>query len=77
MHLRARLHVPPPALGGRPGEAPGPLLLGTDNAPPAPAGDELPKTGVGQDLLPLGATGAFLLVAGAAGPWWARRRPQN
>ncbi|MEU1179213.1 LPXTG cell wall anchor domain-containing protein [Streptomyces sp. NPDC005820] len=54
-----------------------PLLLGTDNAPAAPGGDELPKTGVGRDLLPLGATGVSLLVAGTAGLWWARRRPQD
>ncbi|MFG2571350.1 LPXTG cell wall anchor domain-containing protein [Streptomyces sp. NPDC048481] len=52
-----------------------PLLLGTDNAPAAPGGDELPKTGVGRDVVPLGAAGASLLAAGAAGLWWSRRRP--
>ncbi|MDX2593386.1 hypothetical protein PV343_14230 [Streptomyces sp. WI03-4A] len=50
-----------------------PLLLGTDNKPAAPGGDELPKTGVGRDVLPLGATGAALVAAGAAGVWWSRR----
>ncbi|WP_416980841.1 LPXTG cell wall anchor domain-containing protein [Streptomyces sp. T028] len=54
-----------------------PLLLGTDNAPAAPGGDELPKTGAEQDLLPLGATGLTLLAAGTAGLWWTRRRPQS
>ncbi|MFF5188132.1 hypothetical protein ACFY30_30995 [Streptomyces sp. NPDC000345] len=54
-----------------------PLLLGTDNSPAAPSGDELPRTGVGRDLLPLGATGVSLLVAGTAGLWWARRRPES
>ena len=43
-----------------------PLLLGTDNKPVAPGGDELPKTGVGRDVLPLGA----------AGLWWSQRRPK-
>ncbi|MFC9277750.1 hypothetical protein [Streptomyces collinus] len=50
-----------------------PLLLGTDNKPAAPGGDELPRTGVGRDVLPLGATGAALVAAGAAGVWWSRR----
>ncbi|MFJ3229683.1 hypothetical protein [Streptomyces sp. NPDC086787] len=53
-----------------------PLLLGTDNKPVAPGGDELPRTGVGRDVLPLGATGAALIAAGAAGLWWARRQPR-
>ncbi|MEV6948629.1 LPXTG cell wall anchor domain-containing protein [Streptomyces sp. NPDC051172] len=53
-----------------------PLLLGTDNKPVAPAGgSELPKTGVGRDVLPLGAAGASLVAAGAAGLWWSSRRP--
>ncbi|MET9500761.1 hypothetical protein ABZY42_03305 [Streptomyces sp. NPDC006622] len=53
-----------------------PLLLGTDNAPVAPDGGELPRTGApGRDVLPLGAAGAALLAAGAAGLWWSRRRP--
>ncbi|MFF4354318.1 LPXTG cell wall anchor domain-containing protein [Streptomyces sp. NPDC001530] len=52
-----------------------PLLLGTDNKPVAPGGDQLPKTGAGSDMLPLGAAGAALISAGAAGLWWARRRP--
>jgi LPXTG-motif cell wall-anchored protein len=52
-----------------------PLLLGTDNKPVAPGGSELPKTGVGRDLLPLGAAGATLMAAGAAGLWWSTRRP--
>lgn len=52
-----------------------PLLLGTDNKPVAPGGSELPKTGVGRDILPLGAAGATLLAAGAAGLWWSSRRP--
>lgn len=49
-----------------------PLLLGTDNTPVAPG--ELPRTGAGRDLLPLGAAGVGLLAAGAAGLWWAGRR---
>ena len=53
-----------------------PLLLGTDNKPVAPGGGkELPKTGVGRDVLPLGAAGAALITAGAAGLWWTSRRP--
>ncbi|MFK4146426.1 hypothetical protein [Streptomyces sp. NPDC004065] len=52
-----------------------PLLLGTDNKPAAPGGDELPRTGVGRDVLPLGAAGAALIAAGAAGLWWSRYRP--
>ncbi|MGW3119015.1 LPXTG cell wall anchor domain-containing protein [Streptomyces sp. NPDC001107] len=53
-----------------------PLLLGTDNKPVAPGGGkELPKTGVGRDVLPLGAAGASLIAAGAAGLWWSSRRP--
>ncbi|CAM5390329.1 MULTISPECIES: LPXTG cell wall anchor domain-containing protein [Streptomyces] len=51
-----------------------PLLLGTDNKPVAPGADELPKTGLGRDVLPLGAAGAALLAAGAAGLWWSRLR---
>ncbi|MFF4396888.1 LPXTG cell wall anchor domain-containing protein [Streptomyces sp. NPDC001480] len=54
-----------------------PLLLGTDNKPVGPAGDQLPKTGAGRDVLPLGAAGGALIAAGAAGMWWARRRPQG
>ncbi|MER6343026.1 hypothetical protein ACWC10_05265 [Streptomyces sp. NPDC001595] len=51
-----------------------PLLLGTDNKPVAPGGDELPRTGVAREaLLPLGAAGAALVAAGAAGVWWTRR----
>jgi len=52
-----------------------PLLLGTDNQPVAPDGDELPQTGPG--VLPLGAAGAALLTAGAAGLWWSQRRPRQ
>jgi LPXTG-motif cell wall-anchored protein len=52
-----------------------PLLLGTDNKPVAPGGSQLPKTGVGRDVLPLGAAGATLIAAGAAGLWWSSRRP--
>ncbi|MGW2957969.1 LPXTG cell wall anchor domain-containing protein [Streptomyces sp. NPDC001220] len=51
-----------------------PLLLGTDNKPVGPGGDQLPKTGAGGDVLPLGAAGAALIAAGAAGVWWSRRR---
>ncbi|MDN3022894.1 hypothetical protein [Streptomyces sp. S.PB5] len=54
-----------------------PLLLGTDNQPVAPGGDELPKTGPVRDLLPAGAAGAALLAAGAAGLWWSARRPRQ
>ncbi|WP_306323077.1 MULTISPECIES: hypothetical protein [unclassified Streptomyces] len=56
-----------------------PLLLGTENKPAAPAGDkggaeeELPSTGVRDDVLPLGAVGAALIAAGGAGLWWTRR----
>ncbi|WP_435613671.1 hypothetical protein [Streptomyces sp. bgisy159] len=52
-----------------------PLLLGTDNKPVAPDGDELAKTGFEREVLPLGAAGAALLTAGVAGMWWTRRRP--
>ncbi|GAA1415595.1 hypothetical protein GCM10009601_05580 [Streptomyces thermospinosisporus] len=52
-----------------------PLLLGTDNEPVSPGADELPKTGPVRELLPLGAAGASLLAAGAAGLWWSLRRP--
>uniref|UniRef100_UPI002A834DCF LPXTG cell wall anchor domain-containing protein n=1 Tax=Streptomyces sp. CRN 30 TaxID=3075613 RepID=UPI002A834DCF len=60
-----------------------PLLLGTDNSPVAPGGDEpapgqtgeLPRTGPADRILPLGAAGAALVSAGAAGLWWTRRRP--
>ncbi|MFF7753746.1 LPXTG cell wall anchor domain-containing protein [Streptomyces sp. NPDC007971] len=51
-----------------------PLLLGTDNKPVAPGGDELPKTGVGREVLPLGAAGVALIAVGAAGVWWSQRR---
>ncbi|GGX13333.1 hypothetical protein GCM10010321_29870 [Streptomyces chartreusis] len=55
-----------------------PLLLGTDNKPVAPGPDELPKTGLGRDVLPLGAAGAALIAAGAAGLWWSQlRRPRR
>ncbi|MFF7451135.1 MULTISPECIES: LPXTG cell wall anchor domain-containing protein [unclassified Streptomyces] len=55
-----------------------PLLLGTDNQPVGPGGEkeELPKTGPDRDVLPLGAAGAALLTAGAAGLWWSTRRPR-
>lgn len=52
-----------------------PLLLGTDNKPVAPGGDQLPRTGPARDVLPLGAVGLTLVAAGAAGVWWSRRRP--
>ncbi|MFC9682210.1 hypothetical protein [Streptomyces sp. NPDC056948] len=57
-----------------------PLLLGTDNKPvspggkKSPGGKELAETGPARDLLPLGAAGASLLAAGAAGMWWSSRR---
>ncbi|MFD3587554.1 LPXTG cell wall anchor domain-containing protein [Streptomyces sp. NPDC058683] len=51
-----------------------PLLLGTDNKPVGPGGDQLPKTGAGSDVLPLGLAGAALIAAGAAGVWWSQRR---
>jgi LPXTG-motif cell wall-anchored protein len=54
-----------------------PLLLGTDNKPVAPGGDQLPKTGAGTDALPLGMAGAALMSAGAAGLWWVSRRPRQ
>ncbi|MFE6484535.1 LPXTG cell wall anchor domain-containing protein [Streptomyces sp. NPDC057757] len=54
-----------------------PLLLGTDNTPVAPGGDTLPKTGGESGVLPLGAAGAALLSAGAAGLWWVQRRPRR
>ncbi|WP_031476839.1 LPXTG cell wall anchor domain-containing protein [Streptomyces bicolor] len=54
-----------------------PLLLGTDNTPVAPGADELPKTGLGRDVLPLGAAGATLIAAGTAGLWWSQRRPRR
>ncbi|MEU6392729.1 hypothetical protein [Streptomyces sp. NPDC046939] len=64
-----------------------PLLLGTENKPASPAGDQgggkakgedhktLPSTGAGRDVLPLGATGAALIAAGGAGLWWSSRKP--
>ena len=52
-----------------------PLLLGTDNKPVAPGGDELPKTGVGRDLLPLGAAGLARSWRARRGLWWSQRRP--
>ncbi|WP_413757254.1 hypothetical protein [Streptomyces sp. MMBL 11-3] len=66
-----------------------PLLLGTDNTPVTPGGDEaggggsgdgsggeeLPRTGPADQVLPLGAVGAALISAGAAGLWWTQRRP--
>ncbi|MFD7136967.1 hypothetical protein [Streptomyces sp. NPDC059894] len=54
-----------------------PLLLGTDNTPVGPGGDELPRTGPGREVVPLGAAGAALLAAGAAGLWWSQRRPAD
>jgi hypothetical protein len=60
-----------------------PLLLGTDNQPVGPGGDaaegeeELPRTGPADLLVPLGAAGAALMAAGAAGAWWVSRRPQS
>ncbi|SDO43175.1 hypothetical protein SAMN04487981_110343 [Streptomyces sp. cf386] len=54
-----------------------PLLLGTDNTPVAPGADELPRTGLGRDVLPLGAAGAMLIAAGAAGLWWSQRPPRQ
>ncbi|MGP4049642.1 LPXTG cell wall anchor domain-containing protein [Streptomyces sp. 2A115] len=54
-----------------------PLLLGTDNSPVTPGSDELPKTGPADKVLPLGAAGAALISAGAAGLWWTHRRPQR
>ncbi|MFE9449360.1 LPXTG cell wall anchor domain-containing protein [Streptomyces sp. NPDC006739] len=54
-----------------------PLLLGTDNKPAAPGGDQLPRTGVDGDVLPLGAAGAALIAAGTAGLWWTRRRQET
>ncbi|MFI0240067.1 hypothetical protein [Streptomyces sp. NPDC016845] len=64
-----------------------PLLLGTENKPASPAGDQsgggegdgeeetLPSTGAGRDVLPLGAAGAALIAAGGAGLWWSSRKP--
>ncbi|MFF8943151.1 hypothetical protein ACF1A5_12935 [Streptomyces sp. NPDC014864] len=54
-----------------------PLLLGTDNEPVAPGGDQLARTGAGRDVLPLGAAAAALVAAGAAGLWWSRGRPRD
>ena len=54
-----------------------PLLLGTDNKPVAPGGDRLPRTGPGTEAVPLGMAGAALMSAGAAGLWWAGRRPRR
>ncbi|MFB8249282.1 LPXTG cell wall anchor domain-containing protein [Streptomyces sp. NPDC055952] len=51
-----------------------PLLLGTDNEPAGPGAEELPRTGPADAVLPLGAAGAALCAAGAAGLWWSRRR---
>ncbi|MBW8703403.1 hypothetical protein MBT84_27790 [Streptomyces sp. MBT84] len=53
-----------------------PLLLGTDNTPVGPGGDELPRTGADERVLPLGAAGATLIAAGGAGLWVTRRRPR-
>nr|WP_307540429.1 hypothetical protein [Streptomyces sp. V3I8] len=38
-------------------------------------GEELPRTGPTDQVLPLGAVGAALICAGAAGLWWTQRRP--
>ncbi|MGJ5896972.1 LPXTG cell wall anchor domain-containing protein [Streptomyces niveiscabiei] len=54
-----------------------PLLLGTDNKPVTPGADQLPNTGPADELLPLGAAGAALLTAGAAGLWWSQRRREE
>ncbi|GAA3829337.1 hypothetical protein ACFS5L_03780 [Streptomyces phyllanthi] len=54
-----------------------PLLLGTDNSPVTPGGDELPRTGPADQVLPYGAVGAALISAGAAGLWWTHRRPRQ
>jgi len=54
-----------------------PLLLGTDNKPVGPGGDELPRTGVADRVLPLGAAGATLIAAGTAGLWATRNRPRR
>ncbi|GGZ18236.1 hypothetical protein GCM10010365_43000 [Streptomyces poonensis] len=52
-----------------------PLLLGTDNRPVTPDGDELPRTGPAEQVVALGAAGAALISAGATGVWWSQRRP--
>ncbi|MFJ5259754.1 LPXTG cell wall anchor domain-containing protein [Streptomyces sp. NPDC088387] len=49
-----------------------PLLLGTDNQPVGPGGEELPRTGVSSGAL--GAAGLSLMAIGAAGYWWSSRR---
>ncbi|MCW7945287.1 LPXTG-domain-containing protein cell wall anchor domain protein [Streptomyces hygroscopicus] len=54
-----------------------PLLLGVDNKPVGPGGDQLPKTGVGDEVLPLGVAGATLVAAGTTGLWATRRRPHR
>ncbi|MFJ8936083.1 hypothetical protein ACIRL0_10250 [Streptomyces sp. NPDC102365] len=37
-------------------------------------GEELPRTGPADQVLPLGAAGAALISAGVAGLWWTQRR---
>lgn len=54
--------------GGGQGDSPG---AGQGDGP-----EELPKTGPADQVLPLGAAGAALISAGAAGLWWAGRRPR-
>jgi len=63
-----------------------PLLLGTDNSPVTPGGDtsgdkdggeELPRTGPADQLLPLATVGAALISAGAVGLWRTQRRPER
>lgn len=41
------------------------------------APDELPRTGPADRVLPLGAAGAALISAGAAGLWWNQRRARQ
>ncbi|MCX4908681.1 hypothetical protein [Streptomyces sp. NBC_00878] len=51
---------------------------GKDKADKGKAGgEELPQTGPADRVLPLGAVGAALISAGAAGLWWTQRRPQR
>ncbi|MYW65724.1 LPXTG cell wall anchor domain-containing protein [Streptomyces sp. SID8379] len=58
-----------------------PLLLNTENKPATPAGDkgkeDLPSTGIGDEVLPLGMVGAGLIAAGGAGLWASRRKPSG
>ncbi|MEU6033089.1 hypothetical protein ABZ825_39895 [Streptomyces tauricus] len=54
--------------GDTPGDSSG------DKSGDKSGGEELPRTGPADQVLPLGAAGAALISAGVAGLWWTQRR---